>query len=186
MIIWKKGKFSVLFPIAICMPLFYLLWAKVISYTCSPKNMELIRFEFSSVNISTTLVNCCFNFLCGILGNKKEERIFCCVPHDVNSPSCVAWQMLVTRFYIIGYYLKLLVAVVLRIKKTTTTKTSPHNWYVLHWKCIINIRSPCHGTDWLYVERMNYVNYIPAWLSKVKWNLNGLYLKWTCGYSIWS
>lgn len=60
MIIWKKGKFSVLFPIAICMPLFYLLWAKVILYTCSLKNMELIRLEFSSVNISTITVNCCF------------------------------------------------------------------------------------------------------------------------------
>lgn len=60
MIIGKKGKYSVLFPIAICMPLFYLLWAKVILYTCSLKNMELIRLEFSSVNISTIMVNCCF------------------------------------------------------------------------------------------------------------------------------
>lgn len=180
MIIWKKGKFSVLFPIAICMPLFYLLWAKVISYTCSPKNMELIRFEFSSVNISTTLVNCCFNFLCGILGNKKEERIFCCVPHDVNSPSCVAWQMLVTRFYIIGYYLKLLIAVVLRIKKNrkeNNNNKNPTTQLICPALEMYHKYQKPLSRYWLYVERMNYVNYIPVWLSKVKWNLNGLYLK---------
>lgn len=180
MIIWKKGKFSVLFPIAICMPLFYLLWAKVISYTCSPKNMELIRFEFSSVNISTTLVNCCFNFLCGILGNKKEERIFCCVPHDVNSPSCVAWQMLVTRFYIIGYYLKLLITVVLRIKKNrkeNNNNKNPTTQLICPALEMYHKYQKPLSRYWLYVERMNYVNYIPVWLSKVKWNLNGLYLK---------
>lgn len=175
MIIWKKGKFSVLFPIAICMLLFYLFWAKVISYTCSLKNMELIRLEFSSINISTTLVNCCFNFLYSILGNKKEERILFCVPHDVNSPSCVAWQMLVTRFYIIGYYLKLLIAVVLRIKKK---KSRTHTTQVIYPALEIyhKYQKPL-SQYWLYLERMNYINYIPVWLSKVKWNLHGLYLK---------
>lgn len=130
MIIWKKGKFSALFPIAMCMPLFYLLWAKVISHTCSLKNMVLIRLEFSSVIICTITINW-FSFLYSISGDKNEEIIYFCIPDDVNSPNCIP------TFYIIGNYLKSLIAVTLSIKKK-----SNNNWYILHWKYILNIRSP--------------------------------------------
>lgn len=73
----KERQILCSFPIAICMLLFYLLWAKFISYTCSLKNMELIRLEFSSVNISTILVNCCFlSVFWTVFQERKKGKIF--------------------------------------------------------------------------------------------------------------
>lgn len=76
MIIWKR-QILCSFPIAICMLLFYLLWAKFISYPCSLKNMELIRLEFSLVNISTILVNCCFlSVFWTVFQERKKGKVF--------------------------------------------------------------------------------------------------------------
>lgn len=79
--------------------------------------------------------NCCFVsvFRTVFQITKKEEIIYFYIPHDVNSPNCVAWQMLVPSFYIIGNYLKPLIAVALGIKKKKTKQTT------IDMSCIGNV-----------------------------------------------